>query len=378
VEFFGVHAHDLEVDHRVCHVPSLWSFWPSVLNQPKTDRCCAEVPSSERPGDVALSLTKAKKTLMEATVAADRERVEAVRAFNRFWTNRIGALNSGLLGTPYSLTEARIIFELAHGGSMDLAHVRKKLEIDAGYLSRLMTRLKERGLVEAKPSMSDGRRQVVRLTQRGRAAFEDLDARSIRQVERMLSDFTEEDQRRFISALATIRGLFDPAPGTSPYVIRPLRPGDLGWVVHRHGVIYAQEHGWDESFEALIARVVAEYVESRDEGRDNAWIAEVEGYPAGCVFCVKKNEKVAKLRLLLVEPRARGMGIGSRLVEECIRFAKRAGYEQVTLWTNDVLTSARRIYEAAAFRLVDERPHHSFGHDLVGQDWLLDLDEARV
>jgi DNA-binding MarR family transcriptional regulator/GNAT superfamily N-acetyltransferase len=315
---------------------------------------------------------------MEAIMATDRERVEAVRAFNRFWTNRIGALNSGLLDTPYSLTEARVIFELAQGDSMDLAHLRKELDIDAGYLSRLMNRFKEEGLVEAKPSRSDGRRQIVRLTHRGREVFEDLDARTVNQVERMLSDFTEEDQRRFVSALGTIREVFDAAPGQQPYVIRSLRPGDLGWVVHRHGLIYSQEFGWDESFEALVARVAAEYVERRDESRDNAWIAEVDGHPAGCVFCVKQDEKVARLRLLLVEPRARGMGIGARLVDECIRFAKRAGYEQVTLWTNDVLVSARRIYEAAGFRLIHEGPHHSFGHDLVGQDWLLDVDEANV
>lgn len=302
------------------------------------------------------------------------DKIDAVRAFNRFWTNRIGVLNAGLLDTAYSLTEARVVFELAQSDALDLQDLRRRLELDPGYLSRIMTRFKSEGLVATEPSRSDGRRQVVRLTKKGRALFEDLDARSIDQVEGMLSGFTAESQRRLVTAMATIRGLFDAEAGPRSYVIRLLRPGDLGWVVHRHGVVYAQEFGWDESFEALVARIVAEYVEKHDEKGDNAWMAELNGEPVGCVFCVKESQQVAKLRLLLVEPSARGLGVGARLVDECIRFARRAGYERLTLWTNDVLVSARRIYEAAGFRLVHEKPHRSFGQDLVGQDWILDLD----
>ena len=332
----------------------------------------------------------------------------AIRSFNRFWTNHMGVLDAGLLDTPYSLTEARVIFELGQrgagsagpqddgagsagpqddgagsagpqddgAGATDLMGLRHELGIDPGYLSRIMKRFEGDGLVETSSSSTDGRRRVLRLTDRGRAAFEDLDARSTKQVQDMQSRLTEEERRRLVSAMTTIRGLLDPAPAPRGSVIRPPIPGDLGWVVHRHGLIYAQEFGWDETFEALVARVVAEYIDERDAKRENAWIAEVNGQPVGCVFCVKDTDDIARLRLLLVEPSARGMGIGGRLATECIRFARRAGYRQVTLWTNDVLLSARRIYEAAGFRLIKEEPHHSFGHDLVGQDWLLDLDDA--
>jgi GNAT superfamily N-acetyltransferase len=196
-----------------------------------------------------------------------------------------------------------------------------------------------------------------------------LDARSAEEICRLLSRLTEEDQRRLVAAMETIRQVLEDAPPRDAFVLRPPEPGDYGWVVHRHGVLYAQEYGWDETFEALVARIVAEYVEHRDPRRESAWIAEVDGEPVGCVFCVKKEEKVAQLRLLLVDPRARGMGIGTRLVEECIRFARRAGYEQMMLWTNDALEQARRIYERVGFELVEEERHHSFGHDLIGQNW---------
>jgi GNAT superfamily N-acetyltransferase len=255
-----------------------------------------------------------------------------------------------------------------------MLRLRHELRIDAGYLSRIVKRFEKDGLVDASPSPADGRRRVLRLTDAGRTAFEDLDARSTTQATSMQSGLTEAGRRRLVTAMATIRELLEPPSGPSAIVIRPPIVGDFGWVVHRHGVIYAQEYGWDETFEALVARVVAEYVEQRDAARENAWIAEIDGEPAGCVFCVRENHDTARLRLLLVEPSARGQGIGERLVRECLDFARRAGYNKVTLWTNDVLRSARRIYEAAGFRLVKEEPHHSFGRDLVGQDWLLDLD----
>lgn len=311
-----------------------------------------------------------------------REGTSAVRAFNRFWTSHLGVLDANLLDTPYSLTEGRVLFELGAGrghrgettDATNLLDLRHELGIDPGYLSRIVKRFERDGLVETDSSPTDGRRRVLRLTDQGRAAFEDLDARSTNQAEAMLSALTDEDQRRLGSAMVTIRELLEPTPGARISVIRPPMAGDLGWVVHRHGVIYAQEYGWDETFEALVAGVVAEYAEERDPKKENVWIAEVDGEAVGCVFCVKETDDIARLRLLLVEARARGMGIGERLVTECVRFATRAGYKQVTLWTNDVLLSARRIYEAAGFRLIREEPHHSFGHDLVGQDWLLDLD----
>lgn len=301
------------------------------------------------------------------------DRVQAVRSFNRSWTRQIGVLQAGLLDTPYSLTEARVIFELAQADTTDLADLRARLGLDAGYLSRIMGRLRSDRVVRTGPSASDARRQVVALTARGRRVFADLDERSVRQVSELLGSLTDEDQRRLVSSMETIRGVLEPAPERHPYLIRPLQPGDLGWVVHRHGVLYSQEYGWDQTFEALVARVVADYVEHHDPRCEDAWIAEVDGEPVGSVFCCRKDDTTAQLRLLLVEPRVRGSGIGSRLVRECVRFATRVGYAQMMLWTNDVLVSARRIYEAAGFRLVDEEPHHSFGHDLVGQFWLLDL-----
>ena len=312
-------------------------------------------------------------------MSSTEEQTRAIRAFNRFWTNHMGVLDAGLLDTAYSLTEARVLFELgqtAEGDPKDLLGLRQELGIDPGYLSRIMQRFEKGGLVETTSSPTDGRRRELRLTARGRLALEDLDARSTHQVQAMRSRLTEEEQRRLVSAMATIQTLLGPSSAPRPFVIRSLLPGELGWVVHRHGVIYAQEFGWDESFEALVARVVGEYVDERDPKKENAWIVEVDGEPAGCVFCVRETDDVARLRLLLVDPCARGMGIGERLVTECIRFARRAGYKQVTLWTNDVLLSARRIYEAAGFRLVKEEPHYSFGLELVGQDWLLDLDAA--
>jgi DNA-binding MarR family transcriptional regulator/GNAT superfamily N-acetyltransferase len=297
------------------------------------------------------------------------DRVNAVRAFSRFYTNLIGLLREGLLRSPYSLTEARVIFELAQRRSTDLAELRRRVDIDAGYLSRILARFETDGLATRERSKADGRRQIIRLTAQGWAAFKMLDARSTEQIRALLSRLTDEEQRRLIGAMKIIEEIVERSPRPEPYLLRPLGPGDFGWVVHRHGVLYAEEYGWDESFEGLVARIVGDYVDHRDPRRENAWIAEVDGEPVGCVFCVKKEERTAQLRLLLVDPRARGMGIGSRLVEECMRFARRAGYEQMLLWTNDVLEDARRIYERAGFTLVEEERHHSFGHDLVGQNW---------
>ena len=304
-------------------------------------------------------------------------RVGSVRGFNRFYTNVIGVLRDGLLHTPSSLTEARVIFELAQHDATEVVDLRRAVDIDAGYLSRILARLEADGLTTRERSPADARRQVIRLTSRGRSTFETLDRRSAEEIRNLLAEHTDEDQRRLVAAMETVREVLEGPEPPRAYVLRPPRPGDLGWVVHRHGVLYAQEYGWDDTFEALVARIVAGYVEHRDPRREACWIAEVDGRPAGCVFCVRQeaseDASVAQLRLLLVDPSARGLGIGSRLVEECVGFARRAGYERMMLWTNDVLVAARRIYERSGFRLVEEERHHSYGRDLVGQNWWLDL-----
>jgi DNA-binding MarR family transcriptional regulator/GNAT superfamily N-acetyltransferase len=305
--------------------------------------------------------------MARSTVSEDR--VATVRAFNRFYTARIGVVRDGLLHTPYSLAEARVIFELGRRDVTDVGDLRRTLDLDAGYLSRLLTRLEGTGLVARERSRVDARRPRARLTEGGRAARAVLDERSAAETAALLDGVPREDQDRLLEAMAVIRDVLDGAPAAAPLTLRPPRSGDLGWIVSRHGALYAQEYGWDATFEGLVARVVADYVEQHDPRRDAAWIAEVAGRRAGCVVCVHRSERVAQLRLLLVEPCARGLGIGAALVEACVRFAREAGYAELTLWTNDVLEHARRIYERAGFALVSSEPHHSFGHDLVGQTW---------
>jgi DNA-binding MarR family transcriptional regulator/GNAT superfamily N-acetyltransferase len=306
--------------------------------------------------------------------------VAEVRAFTRFYTAVIGVLDEGLLGTPYSVTEARVLFELAQSDATDAADLRRGLRLDSGYMSRIAARLEADGLVTRAPSGRDARRQVLALTPRGREVFADLDARSADQVAHLLDKLGEADQERLVTAMGTVRSLLGAAQGDGlpatarTVVLREPGPGDLGWVVARHGAVYAAEYGWNTEFEGLVARIVADYAAGHDPRREAAWIAELDGEPVGCVFCVARDDTTAQLRILLVDPAARGLGIGARLVAECLRFATAAGYESMMLWTNDVLTSARRIYEAAGFRLVDEEPHHSFGQDLVGQVWERRLD----
>ncbi|HEY8456259.1 MAG TPA: helix-turn-helix domain-containing GNAT family N-acetyltransferase [Actinopolymorphaceae bacterium] len=301
-------------------------------------------------------------------------RVRTIRSFNRFYTRRVGALDRRYLSSPFSLTESRVLFELANrGGETDALALRRELGLDPSYLSRILARFERDGLVRRERSSTDARRQVVSLTDKGRSTFADLDARAVADVTELLSGLGEADQERLVQAMATIQELLSDAPPRAPFVLRPLRPGDLGWIVHRHGVVYAEEYGWNESYEALVARIVADYVDHHDPARETGWIAEVDGEPVGSILCVRKDEETAQLRLLLVEPKARGMGIGSRLVEECLRFAKRVGYRRIVLWTTDVLTDARRIYERAGFVLQKAEPHHGFGKDLVGQWWSRDL-----
>ena len=300
--------------------------------------------------------------------------IEAVRRFNRVFTRRIGVLREGLLHSSYSLAEARILFELAHREDSSASDLARELGLDPGYLSRTLARLEEQGLVARARSEKDGRRRVISLTSSGEDAFEMLDSRSREEVAEMLGGLSEEDRRRLLEAMRTIEGtLQKDYKFSEPFVLRAHEPGDMGWVVHRHGVLYAREYGWDERFEALVARIVADFIEGYDPAKERCWIAEMGGKQVGCVFVVKQSETVAKLRLLLVEPEARGLGLGSRLVGECIRFARNRGYQKITLWTNSVLDAARHIYEEHGFEIVEEEEHYSFSRDLVGQNWELAL-----
>jgi DNA-binding MarR family transcriptional regulator/GNAT superfamily N-acetyltransferase len=301
-------------------------------------------------------------------------RVEAVRRFNRFYTRQIGVLQEGLLRSPFSLTEARVVYELAHHEGTTATELGEELELDAGYLSRILRGFHKRGLLAKERSQIDGRQTLLCLTQQGQEAFVKLNAASRDEVGAMLAELSEEEQGCLVDAMHTIGRLLGAGPEHRvPYILRPHGPGDMGWVVHRHGVLYAQEYGWDERFEALVAEIVAEFIQNYDPRRERCWIAEKDGENVGSVFLVKKTKTVAKLRLLLVEPKARHLGIGSRLVNECVRFARLAGYRKMMLWTNDVLHAARRLYERAGFALVERESHHSFGHDLVGETWELKL-----
>jgi len=302
------------------------------------------------------------------------QRLAAVRRFNRFYTKQIGLLHEHLLRSPFSLIEARVLYELAHRATTTATELAGELGLDAGYLSRILRRFRMRGLLDREPSQSDGRQSVLSLTQRGRQAFAQLNRASHHDIGALLRTLAPSEQQRLVAAMHSIEGLLGTGPEhPAPYVLRRHRPGDMGWVIQRHGALYAREYGWGEEFEALVADIVAKFIRHYDRRRERCWIAQLDGENVGSVFCVKKSEAVARLRLLLVEPRARGLGIGKRLVQECVRFARTAGYRTLTLWTNDVLRAARRIYEQTGFRLVYEEPHHSFGHDLVAQTWDLDL-----
>ena len=292
----------------------------------------------------------------------------ALRAFNRFYTNEIGVLQEGFLHTPYSLAEARVLFELAQADQAAVAELRRRLDMDAGYLSRILARLEAAGLVARERSTADARRQIARLTPRGRKEFAVLDRRSAAKAVELLEPLDDGAQRQLVSSMDAIRALLrGDAPGE--VALREPRSGDYGWVVERHGALYAEEYGWDVTMEGFVARIVGDFVAGRDAAREAAWIAELDGRRAGCIFCVRREEDVAQLRLLLVEPWARGAGIGGRLVDRCIEFARSAGYGRIVLWTNDVLVDARRLYERAGFELLEEAPHRAFGHDLVEQTW---------
>ena len=308
------------------------------------------------------------------------ERVRAVRQFSRFYTRKIGVLRDGLLGSPLSLTEGRVLYELAQREPVTASDIAGELALDAGYLSRILGGFDRQGLIEKRTSDRDSRQIILVLTDRGREMFAAINARSRDEIAAMLGRLSNPEQVRLVAALETVERLLGDRrkAGEPSYMLRPHQPGDMGWIIHRHGVLYAEEYGLDESFEAMVARIAATFIENFDTRRERGWIAERDGEVVGSVLLVRDGEELAKLRLLYVEPKARGLGIGSRLVGECIGFARRAGYRKITLWTNDVLVSARRIYQAAGFSLVQEEQHHSFGQDLVGQYWELALPARPV
>lgn len=311
--------------------------------------------------------------------------IEAIRAFNRFYTRKTGLLEQGLLESPYSLTEVRVLYELAHQQDLTATDLTNSLGIDPGYLSRLLRRFEKIGIVRRKRSPGDGRSSILRLTAAGRAIFSDLNARQSNAIAQMLEPIHRESRHDLVASMRTIMDLLGPGePRTSneglavvesagELRLRTHRPGDMGWVMFTHGVIYAREYDWDERFEALVGEIVVNFIRSFDPARERCWIAELGDERVGSIFLVKDTLTVAKLRLLLVTPAARGKGVGKRLVDECIAFAREAKYHKLTLWTNSVLDAARHIYEANGFKLVRAEKHTSFGHDLTGQYWQLDL-----
>lgn len=305
------------------------------------------------------------------------QHIDAVRRFNRFYTQQIGVLTDSYLDSPFSLTEARVIYELAHHDATTATQLSNDLGLDPGYLSRMLRQFSKQDLVEKQQSPNDGRQSLLRLTDQGKAAFAALNARSHNDFVQMLSALAPVARQRLVDAMLTIQQLLNTRGTSQPaFKLRAPRPGDMGWVVARHGALYAEEYGWDMSFEALVAGIVGEFVQQYDPERERCWIAEIDGRPVGSIFLVKKTATIAKLRLLLVEPSARGYGIGRRLIDECIAFAQQAGYTTLTLWTNSILVAARRLYEQTGFVLVDAAQHHSFGHDLIGETWEVSLTTA--
>ncbi|MEO8486419.1 MAG: helix-turn-helix domain-containing GNAT family N-acetyltransferase [Betaproteobacteria bacterium] len=313
---------------------------------------------------------------MTRPIAPDR--IEAVRRFNRWYTQRAGALRGDLLATPFPLPQARVLFELAHRDGVTAADLAASLAVDPSYLSRLLSGLESEGLVLRARDKADGRRHSLALTAAGKRAFADLDRRSRDEVRGILEPLTPERENRLLGGMHAIEQVLGGAESpASPFTLRAHEPGDLGWVVSRHGALYAREYGWDATFEALVAEIGAKFLREFDPGRERAWIAERDGERVGSVFVVSQSASVAMLRLLLVEPQARGLGLGRRLVAECMRFARTVGYREMVLWTNDGLHAARHLYVEAGFTLVGEQRHTSFGHALVGQTWSLDLGSQR-
>jgi len=300
-------------------------------------------------------------------------RVAAVRRFNRFYTQKIGALGAGHLASAYSLTEVRVLYELAHRQAPTATELGRALGLDAGYLSRILRRFTHLALVRRIRSKSDSRQVYLHLTKKGERVFVPLEERARTAIASLLRPLPAKRQESLLEAMQTVEQLLAEEHEAATVVLRAHRPGDMGWVVHRHGALYWQEYAFDETFEALVADITAKFIRDFDTKRERCWIAEVNGEIVGSVFLVRESDDVAKLRLLLVEPNARGLGVGSRLVNECTRFAREVGYKRITLWTQSILHAARKIYQREGYQLVKEEPHHSFGHDLIAQTWELEL-----
>jgi DNA-binding MarR family transcriptional regulator/GNAT superfamily N-acetyltransferase len=300
--------------------------------------------------------------------------IAAVRGFSRFYTRKLGIIEPKLLDSPWTLQEARIIYEIAERKRCTATELVRALGLDAGFLSRTLQALQRRQIVTRQPSKTDRRVTEIALTAKGRAAFADLDNRSRRDVAVLLDKLSPEERAAVVKAMTAIEQALElPAPRQAGFLLRSHRPGDIGWIVSRHGALYAQEYGWDISFEALVAEIAAQFIRSYDASREHCWIAETDGEPVGSIFLVKASDDVAKLRLLLVEKKARGAGVGRALTEQCIRFARQAGYSSITLWTQSLLVAAREIYQRAGFRRVSQEKHHSFGASLVGETWEMKL-----
>lgn len=308
-------------------------------------------------------------------IASDVE-IAAVRRFNRFHTRLVGALNEHLLASDYSLPQVRVLYEIANAGedrSPSARELGEVLRMDTGYLSRVVSGLEGDGLIARTPSADNAKRLALTLTAEGHRVFDGLNAASAEEVAALLEPLSETERGQLVGAMHRIRRLLGDAPVKRTFVLRDPAPGDIGWIAHRQGLLYAHEYGWDWTFEALVAEIVGQFAKEFIPGRERCWVAEMEGEVVGSVFVVRQDDETAKLRLLYVDPAARGLGLGRRLVDECLGFARGAGYRRIVLWTNDVLVSARRIYEATGFSLIEEEPHRSFGQDLVGQVWGRDL-----
>ena len=304
---------------------------------------------------------------------APHQHIAAVRAFNRFYKRQVGALGEHLLDSPYSLTEMRVLYELAHRDDLTATELGHDLGLDAGYLSRILRRFETRGLVARTAAPSDARRSLIHLTRRGRRDFAPYEARTRQDVGALLGRLSTTGQRRLVDAMQTIQRALATPPVAPAYVLRAHQPGDIGWVVQRHGELYAREWGYNARFEALVARIAADFLDRFDPVRERCWIAEKDGERVGSVFLVKHSATVAKLRMLIVDPHARGLGIGRRLVDECVRFARQAGYRKISLWTHSQLKAARAIYQQAGFRCVHTQANRIFGRRLVDETWDLSL-----
>ena len=313
--------------------------------------------------------------MIQITPEPTAESIAAIRRFSRFYTRQIGLLDESLHASPYSLSEARVLYELAHGRDITASDLIRELSLDAGYLSRMLRKFEDQGLIRRAPAEDDARRAIITLTAKGEAAFAPLDRGSHEGVVAMLAKVAAPDRPRLVNATKTIRRLLgEPAPATEPYILRGLETGDIGWIVNRQAAIYATEYGWTGiALEAMMAEILAKFVRDYDEKFDRAWIAERDGEVVGSVFITRGAESVAQLRMLYVEPSARGLGLGRRLVDECIRFSRARGYKTLMLWTHDILTPAIRIYQAAGFKLIREERHNEFGHDVNGQFWEVGL-----